>query len=105
MTPKIADSPRKRKPAHGVIRNRSWTNPDGINKSAWQADFGTLNGKRLMRSYATKAKAETWLHEQRVMLDNQGHAALAMTDAQRMDAVKALDLLRAIQGSPQKLPP
>ena len=105
MTPKIAESPRKRKPLRGLIRARSWTGADGVKKSAWQADFGTVNGKRMMRSFGTKADAENWLHEQRVMLEDQGHAAYTLTNAQRMDAVKALDLLtRDVEGLPKTAP-
>ena len=46
-----------------------WIRPRG---SAWQADFGTVNGKREMKSCETKADAENWLREKALMLQNQG---------------------------------
>ena len=90
---------RKRK-ERGIIRERSWTSPDGASKTCWQADFGIVNGKRLMRSYAVKVDAEHWLKDQRFMLDNQGRAAFALSDADRMDAVKALDALKTVADLP-----
>lgn len=105
MAPKITESRRKRKPARGVIRERSWTGADGVRKTAWQADFGTVNGKRLMRSVGTKEEAETWLHSQRLILEDQGQAAFAMSDAQRVDAMKAMDrLARDVEGLPKAAP-
>ncbi|MDA0577504.1 MAG: hypothetical protein O3B24_05340 [Verrucomicrobia bacterium] len=46
-----------------------------------------MNGKRLRKSFGTKLEAETWLHVQSVMLNDQGHAAFAMSDTQRTHAV------------------
>ncbi len=92
-------APRKRK-ERGIIRERSWTGPDGAKKICWQADFGTVNGKRLMKSFAVKAGAETWLHEQRTILSNQGRAAFTLSDTERMDAVKALEALKPVTGLP-----
>ena len=91
---------RKRKPLRGIIRERSWAGADGEKRTAWQADFGTVNGKRLMRSFSIKADAENWLHEQRLVLEDQGHAAFGLTDAERMDAVKAREELKAVTDLP-----
>jgi hypothetical protein len=33
---------RKRK-EHEIVRERSWTGPDGAKKICWQADFGKVN--------------------------------------------------------------
>lgn len=104
MKATVADARHKRKSLRGRVRERRWTGTAGQIKTAWQADFGTVNGKRLMRSFTTKAEAETWLHAQRLMLEDQGHAAFAMTDAQRIDATKAMDLLREVDGLPVNAP-
>lgn len=97
---KAGKATRKRK-ERGIIRERSWTGPDGAKKICWQADFGAVNGKRLMRSFATKAAAETWLQQQRLMLANQGHAGFTLTDAERMDAIKALETLKPVTDLPE----
>ena len=57
---KARKATRKRK-ERGIIRERSWVGPDGDAKVCWQADFGKVNGKRLMRSFAVKVDAEHWL--------------------------------------------
>jgi hypothetical protein len=97
---KAGKATRKRK-ERGIIRERSWTGPDGAKKNCWQADFGTVNGKRLMRSFAVKAGAETWLQQQRLMLANQGHAGFTLADAERMDAIKALEMLKPVTDLPE----
>lgn len=94
-----AKTTRKRK-ERGIIRERSWTAPGGVEKTCWQADFGTVNGKRLMRSFAVKAGAESWLREQRLKLVDQGHAAFSLSDSERMDAVKALATLQSVTDLP-----
>ena len=104
MTARLIESRHKRKPLRGKTRERRWNGAGDQARTAWQADFGTVNGKRLMRSFATKAEAETWLHAQRLLLEDQGHAAFSMTDAQRIDATKALDLLREVGGLPAGAP-
>ncbi|MDI6774405.1 MAG: site-specific integrase [Verrucomicrobiota bacterium] len=85
---------RKRKAERGVIRERSWTDRAGKTRSAWQADFGRVNGIRRMRSFPTKADAENWLRQQRLALADQGHAAFTLTDAERLDAIRALGEIR-----------
>jgi len=74
----------------GCIRERRWTDVDGNEKTTWQADLGTVNGKRLRKLCETKAKAEQWLHEQGIQLQNQGHAAFVMNEHERVDAMRAL---------------
>ena len=70
MTPQTAHNVeaahggRKRKSGRGTIRERTWKDTSGKPHSAWQADFGEVNGKRLMRSFPTKADSENWLRQQ-----------------------------------------
>jgi integrase len=83
-----------RKPKiRGTVRVRKWKT-HGVTKTAWQADFGYVNGNRLIRSYATKNDAENWLREQTLLHENQGIAAFSLTEMQRLDAVKAFELLK-----------
>ncbi len=100
----IAKPRRERKPARGVIRVRRWTDGTGRRREAWQADFGAVNGKRMMRSFEVKDDAENWLRSQRLALANQGAAAWNLPDAQRIDAVKALEALRGVEGLPEHAP-
>jgi integrase len=90
---------RKRK-ERGIVRERSWTGADGTKKVCWQADFGTVNGKRKMRSFDVKKDAESWLRKQGLLLVDQGHAGFTLSDSERMDAVKALEALRPVTGLP-----
>ena len=81
---------RKRKRFRGHVgRLRKWSDATGGERTAWQADFGRVNGKRLIRSCDTKAEAENWLNEQETQLQNQGHSAFTLTDRERLDAVRA----------------
>jgi integrase len=75
------------------IRQRSWKTPDGAKKSAWQADAGKVNGKRLMRSFPTKAEAQNWLYAQKLLIKDQGKAAMTLSDRQRVDAIRGIAAL------------
>jgi integrase len=100
---KAGKASRKRK-ERGIIRERSWMGSDGAKRICWQADFGTVNGKRLMRSFAVKAAAENWLRQERLLLENQGHAGFTLADAERMDAIKALEKLKPVTDLPDNAP-
>lgn len=100
---KAGKATRKRK-ERGIIRERSWMGSNGAKKICWQADFGTVNGKRLMRSFAVKADAENWLRQERLLLENQGHAGFTLADAERMDAIKALEKLKPVTDLPDNAP-
>lgn len=43
------------------IRKRSWTAPDGSEKTAWLVDYRDQAGKRRAKSFARKKDAEAWL--------------------------------------------
>jgi integrase len=94
------ETPRKPKNIRGVIRVRRWKT-GGHTRKAWQADFGFVNDKRLMRSFDTKEKAENWLREQTLLNDNQGAAGFALTDNQRLDAVRAYAELKGVDDVPR----
>lgn len=83
----------KPKRIRGVIRRRKWQAADGTVRTAWQADFGVVNTKRLMKSFANREDAENWLRSQTILDGNQGAAGFTLTDKQRLDAVKAIALL------------
>lgn len=88
----------------GCIRDRKWTDTAGNQKTAWQADFGTVNGIRCRKLCATKAAAELWLREQNIRLDNQGSDAFKLNDSERVDAVRARDALKDVTGLPKLAP-
>lgn len=52
------------------------------------------NGKRKRKFFASRDAANEWLRERGPELRNQGRAALGMTDGQRVDAVRALAILK-----------
>lgn len=69
----------------GTIRERG---------NRWQADLGEVNGRRKRKSCKSLTEAQDWLREQALLLQNQGEAAFSLTDAQRLDAVRALEILK-----------
>lgn len=78
------------------IRRRTWAGPDGEVRVAWQAYAGkTPDGKRIRKQFETKAEARTWLYAEKLRRKNEGHAAMNLTDRQRLDAVQASELLSA----------
>ena len=42
-----------------AIRKRSWKSGDG-EKSAWVVDYNDQEGKRRLKTFATKRAADTW---------------------------------------------
>ena len=64
--------------------------------NSWQVDQGSVNGKRLQRSFKTKIEAkrqiEVWLEEEK---DTQKHRVSLsdMNDAKRLDILRALETL------------
>jgi len=85
----------------GKIREREWKGAKGDIKTCWQADFGQVNGRRVIKSFHIKEDAENWLRQQRLLLADQGHAAFSMTDARRMDAIRALEILSRFKDLPR----
>lgn len=94
-------SPRKSKGGRGTIRVREWPGANGQVRSAWQADFGSVNGIRKLRSFPTKEEAENWLREENLLMKDQGVAASRLSDDQRLDAIRARDELKDIVGLPK----
>ena len=43
------------------IRKRSWTAPDGSEKTGWQVDYIDQGGKRRRKQFARKKDAESWI--------------------------------------------
>ncbi|MEI8138962.1 MAG: site-specific integrase [bacterium] len=79
----------------GLLK-RTWKGPDGEERIAWQAYAGkTPDGKRIRKQFETKAEARTWLYAEKLRRKNEGHAAMNLTDRQRLDAVQASELLTA----------
>jgi len=72
-----------------VVRYK-WGGPN----STWQVDgLRDEGGKRMRKFFSSRDDANEWLKERRPQLRNQGRAAMGLTDAQRVDAVRALVLL------------
>lgn len=90
-----ADKPTRKPKNDEGIRLRKWKAPDGSMREAYQADAGIVNGKRTMRSFPTKADAQNWLRSTKLAVKDQGQAALTLSDKQRVDAVRAMEALRA----------
>lgn len=76
--------------AGGRIRERKWTDAKGKKHSCWQADAGTINGNRHMKSCPTLEKAEDWLQAQAQLVKDQGHGAYSLREHQRVDVMRAL---------------
>jgi len=57
--------------------------------SSWQVDFGMVNGKRVQKSCKTKTDAEEWAKVKSDELTKSGHAAFALSDRHRSDALEA----------------
>lgn len=76
------------------IRVRKWKGSDGAPRTAYQADAGMINGKRVMRSFTTKAEAKSWLHEMGLVIKDQGQAAMSLSDRERLDAIRAGEALK-----------
>lgn len=59
----------------------------------WQADFGEVNGTRRRKDCDTKVDAENWLRQQVLLRGDQGAAAFTLKDAQRLDAIRAIETI------------
>src|SRR4051812_20393851 len=55
---------------------------------SYRVDLGMVEGKRKMVPFATKAEAETYAEQARVMRANDGTGALTLPNDVRMDAYK-----------------
>lgn len=66
---------------------------------SWQADFGRVNGRRKMRSFKAKVDAENWLRQEVLLFENQGAEAFDLSSPQRMDAIRALGVLKGLRGA------
>jgi integrase len=70
---------------------------------SWQVDFGTREGRRVQRSFTTKADAKIAIDQyvgqqtlERIDLKNKRVALFDLTDAQRMDVISAYEKLNGI---------
>lgn len=57
-------------------------------------DLGLINGRREPHSFKTKGEADTFAEARRAERLNEGASALALSQADRQDAAKALETLR-----------
>lgn len=60
---------------------------------SWEVDLGTFDGRRVMRSFRSFDQAQAWAEQKRIQRRNQGIQSLSLSDADRMDAVRALSVL------------
>lgn len=56
-------------------------------------DLGLINGKRQRHSFQTKVEADTFAESKRVERQNEGTAALGLSQETRQDAAKAAAIL------------
>jgi len=85
-----------RYPTIKVIRNRSSTTPG----SRWKIEgLRDETGKRIRKFFASKDQADEWLREKRPELRTQGRSALTLTDFQRTDAKRAIEILAPFSAS------
>lgn len=72
------------------VKRWKWGGPN----SAWVVEgLRDQNGRRVRKFFASRDLANEWLLQRRPELNNQGRAALTLTDSQRVDAVRALSIL------------
>ncbi|MFT3783802.1 MAG: tyrosine-type recombinase/integrase [Nibricoccus sp.] len=72
------------------VKRWKWGGPG----SEWVVDgLRDENGKRIRKFFSSRDAANEWLRQRRPELKNQGRATMALTDAQRLDAVRALAVL------------
>lgn len=72
----------------------------GSDTTKWVIDgLRDERGKRIRRFFPSRDEANEWLAQRRPELNNQGRAALGMTDRQRVDAVRALKVLEPFGAS------
>ncbi|MAM39543.1 MAG: site-specific integrase [Erythrobacter sp.] len=70
------------------IRKRSWTAPDGTEKSGWQVDYVDSAGKRRRKQFARKKEAESWITTAAYQVQQGTHTP----DSQSITIAKAADL-------------
>jgi integrase len=72
------------------VKRWKWGGPE----TSWVVDgLRDENGKRKRKFFPSRDAANEWLRERRPELQNQGRAAMGLTDSQRVDAVRALAIL------------
>lgn len=72
------------------IKKYRWGGPS----AQWVIDgMRDEQGKRIRKFFPSRDAASEWLIQRRPELRNQGRAAMGLTDAQRVDAVRALAIL------------
>jgi len=73
----------------GWIRKRK-------SNGTWQADLGMVNDTRVIKSSRkwTKQDAINWAERKAKEITEEGYKALELTDAQRLDAIMALKLIK-----------
>ncbi len=65
--------------SHMKVRQK----PRPSGKIAWEADLGSINGKRIQRYFNTRTEAEEWLRETKLALKMEGHNANILSKADR----------------------
>jgi len=70
------------------IRKRSWTAPDGSEKTAWLVDYKDQAGKRRAKSFARKKDADAWATTAAYQVSQGTHTP----DSQTITIAKAADL-------------
>lgn len=70
------------------IRKRTWTAPNGTEKSSWQIDYKDAAGKRRAKQFARKKDAEAWLTTAAYEVQQGVHTA----DSQSISIAKAAEL-------------
>jgi site-specific recombinase XerD len=77
---------------------KRWKWGNGTTK--WVVDgLRDENGKRVRKFFPARDAANEWLALRRPELKNQGRAAMALTDSQRIDAIRALAILGPYEAS------
>lgn len=61
------------------VRKRTWTNPKGEKKSAWQVDYVDTDGKRRRKNFDRKKEAEAFLDNAKVEVRSGVHVAEGAT--------------------------
>lgn len=70
------------------VRKRSWTAPDGTEKTGWQVDYVDSGGKRRRKQFGRKKEAEAWLTTAAYQVTQGTHTP----DSQTITIAKAADL-------------
>ena len=79
----------------GGIRIRPLRNSSGA--ISYRAEIPeSISGQRLLRQFKTPGEAESFAAAMQVQRENSGLAAFSITDRQRDDARRALDVLRPL---------